>query len=159
MVRLPGPFLCYTPPQEAPPVSDTPALHKGYITLGSFNNLAKVNDKVLSCWCAILHQLPNSKMLMKCKPFASPTVCSKILKRFSDLGIDPNRVELIPLLPTTNEHLDTYSMVDISVDTFPYAGTTTTCEALYMGVPVVTLKKQPGFNHAHNVVCINTINR
>lgn len=144
------PFLCYTPPTDAPPVHDTPALTRGYVTFGSFNNLAKVNERVLGCWCEILKRVPSSRMLLKCKPFASQTVCNKILKRFADFGIDSERVDLIPLLPTTSEHLDTYSQVDISVDTFPYAGTTTTCEALYMGVPVVTFRKSFSI-HAHNV--------
>jgi protein O-GlcNAc transferase len=151
LTRLPGPFLCYTPPTDAPEVADTPALRKGFVTFGSFNNLAKVNDRVLACWCTILNQVPNSRMLIKCKPFASPTVSAKMLRRFAEHGIDSDRVELISLLPTTNEHLETYAQIDISVDTFPYAGTTTTCEALYMGVPVVTYQRKTVPNHAHNV--------
>ncbi len=78
----------------------------------------------------------------QCKPFASASVVSKMLSRFADQGIDAHRVDLIPLLPTTSEHLAAYASVDLSVDTFPYAGTTTTCEALYMGVPVVTFQRQ-----------------
>ena len=72
-------------------------------------------------------------------------------KRFTELGVDSDRVDLVSLLPTTSEHLDSYSNVDISVDTFPYAGTTTTCEALYCGVPVVTYQRLNPPNHAHNV--------
>ena len=151
LLRLPGPFLCYTPPPDAPPVTSTPALKNGFVTFGSFNNLAKVNDRVLAVWCAILHSVPFSRMLMKCKPFASPTVVAKMHAKFAAFGIPAARVDLISLLPTTTEHLDAYAAVDISVDTFPYAGTTTTCEALYMGVPVITYhKKQPSL-HAHNV--------
>jgi protein O-GlcNAc transferase len=151
LVRLSGPFLCYTPPAEAPAVSDSPALHRGYVTFGSFNNLAKINEDVLNAWCMILNQVPNSRMLIKCKPFASATVAGKMLQRFADRGIDASRVDLVPLLPTTSEHLATYAGVDISVDTFPYAGTTTTCESLYMGTPVVTYKRETCNNHAHNV--------
>lgn len=151
LVRFKGPFLCYTPPADAPAVAETPALVKGYVTFGSFNNLAKVNDAVLRCWCTILQQVEGSRMLIKCKPFASLTVCQKVLKRFADYGIDSDRVDLISLLPTTAEHLASYANIDISVDTFPYAGTTTTCEALFMGVPVVTYKKTSFPNHAHNV--------
>jgi len=151
LICLPGPFLCYTPPSDAPAVSSTPALTKGYVTFGSFNNLAKVNDRVLQCWVNILKAVPGSRMLIKCKPFASPTVCNKMWQRFAELGIDSGRVDLVSLLPTTTEHLDSYSSVDISVDTFPYAGTTTTCEALYMGVPVVTYQRIDLSSHAHNV--------
>jgi hypothetical protein len=151
LIRLKGPFLCYTPPSEAPPVAPTPAASKGYITFGSFNNLAKINDSVLRAWCRILLAVPNSRMLIKCKPFASPTVCAKIWKRFGEFGVESDRVDLVSLLPTTSEHLDSYSNVDISVDTFPYAGTTTTCEALYCGVPVVTFQRVACPNHAHNV--------
>jgi protein O-GlcNAc transferase len=151
LIRLDGPFLCYTPPSEAPPVAPTPALSKGYVTFGSFNNLAKVNDAVLQAWCRILLAVPHSRMLIKCKPFASPTVCGKMWARFAELGVESDRVDLVSLLPTTSEHLDSYSNVDISVDTFPYAGTTTTCEALYCGVPVVTYQRVQAPNHAHNV--------
>jgi len=150
LVRLPTAFLCYTPPMDAPPVSKAPAIANGFVTFGSFNNLAKVNDRVIRVWCAILKAVPNSRLLMKCKPFASSTIRRKFLKRFRDQGIESKRVDLVPLLPTTSEHLQSYSMVDISVDTFPYAGTTTTCESLFMGVPVVTLKPK-GFNHAQSV--------
>lgn len=110
-----------------------------------------MNDSVLSAWCAILHRVPHSRMLIKCKPFASPTVCGKMWSRFAERGIDSDRVDLVSLLPTTSEHLDSYSNVDLAVDTFPYAGTTTTCEALYCGVPVVTFQRQDFPNHAHNV--------
>jgi len=151
LIRFPGPFLCYTPPSDAPEVSVAPILTNGFVTFGSFNNLAKINDRVLAVWCAILKRVADSRMLLKCKPFACPSVRKKILERFEQEGVEAKRVDLIPLLPTTNEHLQSYSMVDISLDTYPYAGTTTTCEALYMGVPVVTLRRVRYPNHAHNV--------
>jgi protein O-GlcNAc transferase len=72
-------------------------------------------------------------------------------QKFAELGIENDRVDLVGLLPTTLEHLESYSNVDISVDTFPYAGTTTTCEALFMGVPVVTYQRKTVNSHAHNV--------
>jgi len=153
LVRLPTCFLCYTPPQDAPPVAPTPALSRGFITFGSFNNLAKLNDTVLACWCRILLAVPSSRMLLKCKPFASASVVSKTVQRFVEMGIDACRVDCIPLLPSTQEHLQTYAQVDICLDTFPYAGTTTTCEALFCGVPVVTRAtgRQAPNCHAHNV--------
>ena len=78
----------------------------------------------------------------------SPTICERYRARFSSLGVDPSRVDLLGLLPTSAAHLQAYSLMDVALDTFPYSGTTTTCEALYMGVPVVTMR---GASHAHNV--------
>ena len=151
LVRLPSCFLCYTPPLDAPPVSPTPALTKGFVTFGSFNNLAKLNDRVLARWCAILQAVPTSRMLLKCKPFASASVVTKTLARFATHGVDPSRVDCIPLLASTGEHLSAYSAIDIAIDTYPYAGTTTTCEALFCGVPVVTYARSKPNVHAHNV--------
>lgn len=82
-VRLPGPFLCYTPPSDAPePEIHLPALKNGFVCFGSFNNLAKVNDSVLDLWCEILRRVPYSRMVMKCKPFACPRVRDKVAKAF-----------------------------------------------------------------------------
>jgi predicted O-linked N-acetylglucosamine transferase (SPINDLY family) len=149
LVRLPGPFLCYTPPHEAPEVAEAPAVANGYVTFGSFNNLAKVNSRVLTAWCAILKAVPTSRMLVKCKPFATESIRKQMQQKFEDLGVDAKRVELTALLPTTKEHLSMYALVDMGLDTFPYAGTTTTCEALFMGVPVITLTRPS--NYAHSV--------
>jgi len=151
LIRFNGPFLCYTPPQDSPQVSDTPALKNGFITFGSFNSLAKINDRVLSVWCSILSSVPYSRMLIKCKPFASPTIQSKIQAKFALHGILASRIDLISLLPTTSEHLDAYANIDISLDTFPYSGTTTTCEALHSGVPVITYHRLSPSTHSHGV--------
>ncbi|ELR15334.1 udpn-acetylglucosamine--peptide n-acetylglucosaminyltransferase spindly, putative [Acanthamoeba castellanii str. Neff] len=129
LVRLPHCFLCYTPSPDAGPVAPAPCTKNGYITFGSFNNLAK-------------------RMVIKCKPFACDTIRNNFLRRLQDEGIEPARVDLLALIPLNHDHLQAYSYMDISLDTFPYAGTTTTCEALWMGVPVITLT---GDNHAHNV--------
>uniref|UniRef100_A0A7S0GQR6 Probable UDP-N-acetylglucosamine--peptide N-acetylglucosaminyltransferase SPINDLY n=1 Tax=Amorphochlora amoebiformis TaxID=1561963 RepID=A0A7S0GQR6_9EUKA len=153
LVRLPNTFLCYSPSEIAPDVNHTPALKNGFITFGSFNNFAKCNHRVLDLWARILKAVPSSRLLMKCKPFACEAMQQKVLSRFQSLGINASRITLFPLFPTTKEHLALYSLVDISIDTFPYAGTTTTCEAMYMGVPVITLGTAKGEddNHAHNV--------
>jgi len=153
LIRLPNSFLCYCPPVDAPSVTPTPALANGFITYGSFNNFAKFNNSVLHLWCSILQRVPGSRLLMKCKPFACSIMKQKVLQRFRNQGIDPRRIDLFPLLPTTKDHLSFYSHVDVCIDTFPYAGTTTTCEAMHMGIPVITLKSQGEDNHAHNVGC------
>ncbi|KAL3536079.1 hypothetical protein ACH5RR_004540 [Cinchona calisaya] len=148
LVRLPGCFLCYTPSLEAGPVSSTPALSNGFVTFGSFNNLAKITPKVLQVWARILCAVPNSRLIVKCKPFGCDTVRQRFLSRLEQLGLDSTRVDLLPLILFNHDHMQAYSLMDISLDTFPYAGTTTTCESLYMGVPCVTMG---GSVHAHNV--------
>ncbi|KAE8726658.1 putative UDP-N-acetylglucosamine--peptide N-acetylglucosaminyltransferase SPINDLY [Hibiscus syriacus] len=148
LVRLPECFLCYTPSSEAGPVSPTPALSNGFITFGSFNNLAKITPKVLQVWARILCAVPNSRLVVKCKPFCCDSVRQKFLTTLEQLGLESLRVDLLPLILLNHDHMQAYSLMDISLDTFPYAGTTTTCESLYMGVPCVTMS---GSVHAHNV--------
>eukprot|EP01083_Nonionella_stella_P065957 173267_1 len=150
LVRVPRPFtfLCYTPYLLAPDVAPTPAAINKFVTFGSFNNLAKVSGSVISLWSAIMGKVPHSRLVMKSKPFASETVQNSVLSSFERCGIERKRIDLLPLMASTKEHLRSYANIDISLDTFPYAGTTTTCESLYMGVPVVTLA---GKCHAQNV--------
>ncbi|KAI4364057.1 hypothetical protein MLD38_020199 [Melastoma candidum] len=148
LVRLPECFLCYTPSSEAGPVCATPALSNGFVTFGSFNNLAKITPKVMQVWARILCAVPNSRLVVKCKPFCCDSVRQTILSTLEQLGMEPLRVDLLPLILLNHDHMQAYSLMDISLDTFPYAGTTTTCESLYMGVPCITMA---GSVHAHNV--------
>ncbi|KAF6169233.1 hypothetical protein GIB67_013663 [Kingdonia uniflora] len=148
LVRLPECFLCYTPSSEAGPVSPAPALSNGFVTFGSFNNLAKITPTVMKVWARILCAVPNSRLVVKCKPFCCDSLRQKFLSTFEQLGLEPLRVDLLPLILLNHDHMQAYSLMDISLDTFPYAGTTTTCESLYMGVPCVTMG---GSIHAHNV--------
>lgn len=126
----------------------TPCLANGFITFGSFNNFAKINNNVLKLWSSVILAVPNSKLLLKCKPFACDTVLSRVYAQFESFGVTRDRLILLGHLQGTGDHLSLYSKLDIALDTFPYAGTTTTTESLFMGVPVITLK---GYNHAHNV--------
>jgi len=139
LFRLPQGFLCYYPPDNAPEISDLPARDEGRITFGSFNNLAKVTEKVAMVWSEILHQVPGSSLLLKSKPLGDGSTRRRYLELFLDHGIPPARIKMLPRVSSKLEHLALYNKVDISLDTFPYNGTTTTCEALWMGVPVVTL--------------------
>ncbi|KAL5545792.1 hypothetical protein UlMin_005479 [Ulmus minor] len=148
LVRLPECFLCYTPSPEAGPVCPTPALSNGFVTFGSFNNLAKITPKVLQVWARILCAVPNSRLIVKCKPFCCDSVRQRFILMLEQLGLESLRVDLLPLILLNHDHMQAYSLMDISLDTFPYAGTTTTCESLYMGVPCVTMA---GSVHAHNV--------
>uniref|UniRef100_A0A6B2KYC6 Probable UDP-N-acetylglucosamine--peptide N-acetylglucosaminyltransferase SPINDLY n=1 Tax=Arcella intermedia TaxID=1963864 RepID=A0A6B2KYC6_9EUKA len=139
LIRLPNCFLCYTPIDDPPPISPLPYLNNGFITFGSFNNLAKMTPLAFATWAEILKAVPKSRLVLKSKSFISPSVRSKILKIFTQHGLDTHQVDLLPLTSRTLDHLSSYALMDFSLDTFPYAGTTTTCEALFMGVPVITL--------------------
>uniref|UniRef100_C6E7I2 protein O-GlcNAc transferase n=1 Tax=Geobacter sp. (strain M21) TaxID=443144 RepID=C6E7I2_GEOSM len=145
LLRLPRSFSCFLPPQEAPEVAPVPCLATGAVTFGSFNNLAKVTPETIALWCRVLDAVPGSRLLLKGRPFADSGVRERIASLFARGGIAGERVELHPGEPENSAHLAQYGRVDIALDTFPYNGTTTTCEALWMGVPVVTLA---GTRHA-----------
>ena len=138
LVRLDGGFLCYRPPNDSPPVAGPPVLATGYITFGSFNNLAKVNAALIARWAAILGHVPGSRLILKSRPLADPGIRDFILTLSARNGITPDRIEFSGWADDTRSHLARYADVDIALDTFPYHGTTTTCEALWMGVPVIT---------------------
>ena len=148
LVRLPGGFLCYRPPSDAPGVTRAPALAHGYVTFGSFNNPAKITTETIETWSEILRAVPNSRLLLKGKLFADKATSERYREIFAARGIAADRLTLRPLIPAVAEHLRLYGEVDIGLDPFPYNGTTTTCEALYMGVPVVSLV---GDRHAARV--------
>jgi len=140
LVRLPGCFLCYQPLREAPVVEMLPAADKGYITFGSFNNLAKINPEVVALWSDVVKAVPDSRLLVKNSSLTDLSRREWYYQLFHSHGIGADRVELLGHTPTQEEHLALYGKVDIGLDTFPYNGTTTTCEALWMGVPVLTLE-------------------
>ena len=139
LVRLSGGFLSYRPPSDSPTVSIPPFESNGYITFGSFNNLAKITPDVIAVWSGILMAEPESRLIVKNLSLRDAVTMENIVSTFNKLGVDKGRVDLRPPVFTTSEHLEAYSEVDIALDTFPYNGTTTTCEALWMGVPVITL--------------------
>lgn len=138
LVRLPQNYLCVCPPQDAPPVLHCPALAKGYITFGCFNNLSKVNADAIGLWSKILGAAPNSRLILKNKSFNDTKTRETYRKLFMKSEITPGRVDLLGSSPHA-ELLAHYGQVDIALDTFPYTGGLTTLEALWMGVPVVTL--------------------
>jgi len=150
LVYLPECFLCYTPPDNAPQVSLRPAQEAyGCITFGCFNNLAKVSTLTVRLWSSLLREVPDARLFLKSKALRCPHVQEKLRKSFAAYGIEACRLDLSGLQPQTGNHLQMYGLVDVALDTVPYAGTTTTCEALYMGIPVVTLRGR-GI-HAQNV--------
>ncbi|MBR1091492.1 tetratricopeptide repeat protein [Bradyrhizobium manausense] len=148
LFRLPDGFHCYTAPVAAPDVSKLPAERNGFVTFGSFNNLVKVNHQVLDAWAGVLQRVAGSHLVLKSKWLVDAEMRKRIERLFEQRGIARDRLKLIGKLPTMADHLAAYGEVDIALDTFPYNGATTTCEALWMGVPVVTLA---GDRHAARV--------
>jgi len=141
LVFLDTGFNCYAPPEFAPGIQELPALKNGYLTFGSFNNSTKINDKTIRLWCRVLQALPDAQLLLKFGGGEDPGVQQTFLRRFKEEGVDPQRIRLKGRLPVV-EHLKLYHQVDVALDTFPFHGTTTTCEALWMGVPVLSLLGQ-----------------
>lgn len=138
VIRLPNTRFCYSPPDFAPPVGMPPATTKGYITFGSFNNTSKINDQVVTLWSAVLNAVPNSRLLLKWRSFEDKSFVDSVLQRFVKHGIDATRLELRGQSVHV-ELLRQYNEVDIALDPFPFNGGQTSCEALWMGVPVLTL--------------------
>jgi predicted O-linked N-acetylglucosamine transferase (SPINDLY family) len=138
LLRLHSPFLAYMPPAELPELKQAPRLSNGYITFGSFNALPKLNPALLRSWAAILQQVPESRLLIKNFGMDFKRPKEQVRAIFADQGIGPERLLFVGKTNTQQAHLQFYSQVDICLDTFPYNGTTTSCETLLMGVPLVS---------------------
>lgn len=155
LVRLSAPFLTYTPPPEAPAIAvpdPTP------FTFGSFNATPKMNNHTLTVWSKILRAAPGSRLLLKSTQFSDPQIRATFLARFAALGAAPGQVEILPATASLAEHLSLYNRIHLALDTFPYCGATTTCEAAFMGVPTLTLAPEShGKRHVSRVgLTINT---
>jgi protein O-GlcNAc transferase len=148
LYRLPRCFLAYGPPPEAPPVTARPGAAAGHVTFGSFNALTKVNPRTVAIWAAILHAAPNARLVLKNSSLVDAGTQARYRDLFATHGIAGDRLDLVGYLPERGGHLALYNRIDIALDTFPYNGTTTTCEALWMGVPVVSVR---GDCHASRV--------
>ncbi len=138
LCNLPGSFFSYTPPSCAPLEGPLPAKKKGFITFGAFHNLTKVSDEVIHLWCRILQNIPQSRLLWQAKAFAEKETQDSVLKTFNQYGVTSPRIELLEET-SLEEHLLLHNLVDLSLDTFPWNGHTTTCHSLWMGVPTITL--------------------
>ena len=137
IVQLPGGRMCYQPVPWAPAVAAAPCLQTGYITFGSFNNTGKLNAGVFDVWSQVLAAVPLSRLVLKWRSLVDETLCDSIRAAFADRGIDPSRIELRP----ASFHADVllqYADIDIALDPFPFTGGMTSCESLWMGVPVIT---------------------
>ncbi|MGV3581612.1 MAG: tetratricopeptide repeat protein [Methylophilus sp.] len=135
---LPQTRMCFTPPTTDLPVAPLPALTNSYITFASFQNMAKVSDEVLTLWAQVMQAVPNSRLRWQCKVFIDHDVIAAVKTRMVACGIDPAQVSFHGKV-TREEYLAAHAEVDVILDSFPFPGGTTTCEALWMGVPTLTL--------------------
>jgi len=136
--RLPETRLCFTPPNVAVDVSALPALNNGYLTFGCFNNLSKMNEDVVALWARVLTAVPNSRLLLKAPQLGEASTQKSVMESFAAHYINCDRLIFESYVPRA-DYLAAYQRVDIALDPFPYPGGTTTVEALWMGVPVLTL--------------------
>lgn len=137
--RLPECFVCYRPAADSPSVSAGPFARTGRITFGTMNNLNKMSPLVASLWARIIDGVPESTLLLKTRGLPDPGLEDAVLRRLQQHGLPRERVRLLNRADSVTGHLARYAEIDVALDTFPYCGTTTTCDALWMGVPVVTL--------------------
>jgi len=137
ILRMPKDYICFDPPADAPAVGPLPALTSGHVTFGSFNIPAKTGPQVVTLWARILAQVPGARLLLKNRGFDNEAVRRHYHSLFEGHGIAAERVDLEGWCPR-EELLAAYGRVDIGLDTLPYNGGLTTCESLWMGVPVVT---------------------
>ncbi len=154
VIRMPHSFVCYDPPGYAPPVRSLPAFPNGHVTFGCFNLLTKISPEVVSLWSAILHRIAGSRLILKTKEFNSEETRNRYARLFAHQGVRPDRVDLLGGTPH-KEHLDCYNRVDIALDPFPFSGSTTTLESLWMGVPVITMPGET-FASRHSLSFLST---
>ena len=137
---LPDTSLCFTPPDLPVGVGPQPASQNGYVNFGCLNKNEKANNNVvIETWAKVLHAVPGSRLLLQNKTYGDEGIATDVRKRYAAHGIGADRLELIGKL-SWREHMETYNRVDIALDPFPYNGTTTTIEGLWMGVPLLALK-------------------
>ncbi|MGD0140956.1 MAG: tetratricopeptide repeat protein [Tepidisphaeraceae bacterium] len=134
--RLPTCAWCYDPLEEPPDIQRRP---KGPITFGSFNAMAKINRRMVAIWAELLKRVAGSRLLLKSAGAGEASSRKRLTGQFAECGISGDRIEMRGTIADSREHLQVYGQLDVALDTFPYHGTTTTCQALWMGVPVVSL--------------------
>lgn len=139
LLRLPDSLFCYAPNENFPDVQSAPVEVNGFVTFGSLNNFSKINDRTLRCWAGILAAVPNSRMVIKGRGLGDSQLRQRVSKIFAAQGVSEGRLELFDYLRDKQSHLSLFGKIDIMLDSFPYSGATTVCEALWMGVPSVTI--------------------
>ena len=144
LLRLPASYFCFRP-DEAPPVATAPVTARAHVTFGSFNVMAKISDATVRLWARVLAAVPGSRLVLKAQGLQVSQAQRRLVERFATEGIAAERLEFAGWQAKLRDHLSFYDGIDIALDTYPYNGATTTCEALWMGVPVVSLA---GATHA-----------
>jgi predicted O-linked N-acetylglucosamine transferase (SPINDLY family) len=154
VLRLPDSYICYEPP-GSPPVGPLPALEAGFVTLGSFNNAAKVGADVVAVWAEIMKRLPGSRLVLKHLAFGDQATGRRYVDLFAAEGIGGDRLRLLPWTSLADA-LDEYGRIDLGLDPFPFSGSATTCDALWMGVPVITCPGET-FASRHSLNHLTTV--
>lgn len=155
VIRLPDSYVCFEPPPDAPEPGDPPCLESGHVTFGSFNALKKINPRVIALWSRVMRLVPDSRLVMKAQGLDCLRTRGRFAEAFAAHGI---AVERLTLVGTTSpaEHLDWMRRADLALDPFPYSGGRTTLEALWMGLPVITLPAE-SFAGRHSLGYLSTL--
>ncbi len=161
VLRMPDGYVCFDPPGDAPLVSALPSVRRGYVSFGCFNNPAKISPPVVDLWAKLLRRVSAARLVLKYRGLDDASVTRRFIEMFSERGIDSGRIDV----RGCEGHADLlrdYEDVDIALDPFPYSGGVTTCEALWMGVPVVTcpgetFASRHSLSHLSNVGLTETI--
>jgi predicted O-linked N-acetylglucosamine transferase (SPINDLY family) len=153
--RLPEGYICFSPPELPVEVGQLPASKNGYVTFGCFNNIKKVNQQVVACWAEILKAVPGSRLYLKTRGLDAPEVRAEMTTAFAAHGIAAERLILEGQFASHEEHFRAYQRVDIALDPFPYPGITTSVEALWMGVPVLSLQGDRFISHQGETILHN----
>lgn len=155
ILRLPHFAFCMRPHPSAPEVSVLPALARGFLTFGCFNNLAKLSPSTLRTWSLLLHAIPDARLCLRALGLNDASTCERVLQAFSRQGIATDRISLLPPIRPIEAFLRGYEEVDIALDPMPFNGGTTSFEALWQGVPVLTIagrgfcaRMGAGINHS-----------
>jgi predicted O-linked N-acetylglucosamine transferase (SPINDLY family) len=161
VLRMPDGYACFEPPDEAPEVGPLPALSRRQVTFGSFNNVSKLNTEVVALWAEIVHRVPGSRLVLVSPALNGRTARRRVGEAFVAAGGLSEQLELRGTM-LRPKLLGAYNEIDLALDPFPYSGGVTTCEALWMGVPVVTcpgetFASRHSFSHLSNVGLTETV--
>lgn len=151
LLRIEHSQFCYTPSDDVPEIKESAYRKNGYITFGCFNKYAKITDQAITVWSEILNRINRSKLILKSLVYIDKNFCNEVLDRFAKFGIKAQQLEL---RPATSDYMEQLRDIDIALDTFPYPGGGTTCDTLYMGVPVITMEGQRhGARFGYSILC------
>lgn len=151
LLRLEHSQFCYVPREDSPEIGESAYKKNGYITFGCFNKYAKITDQAIAVWSEILNRVKGSKLILKSVVYIDGDFCNEVLERFAKFNINAQQLEL---RPATSDYMEQLRDIDIALDTFPYPGGGTTCDNLYMGVPVIVMEGQShGARFGYSILC------